>query len=194
MKLAIVIVHNKDDQKNFDQIEFIKSLIVKVTDVNNEYDDDGQIIGTYDTYHYEIKDSDIYSQVSIYQIFPFGVTPPSNKNDISSHNVYYGEGDEDKVGDHPLFFNWGVKRGTDYGADVVIYLEDHVTFDIESLYPDLEKLNDVSDTTEYIENSSCKIVSFKLLKEIGKINEHKPMSQSIADLKQKVKAKGWKNV
>jgi hypothetical protein len=124
IKLAIVIVHNKGDVGNIAQIETLKPLITQITDVNTQYDVNGKAIGTYNIYHYEVAGLSIPHELKLYQVVPYGVKEPSNFYDIDSHNVLYRKGDEDKTGDHPQFFNWGVKRGTDYGADYVIYLPD----------------------------------------------------------------------
>lgn len=192
MNIALVIVHNQGDQGNFDQIEALKNLITRVTDHHEELNEEGALM-EYDTYHYEINNLGVEQTLRCYQIFPYGVTPPSNKDDIDSHKVYYGAGDEDKTGDHPRFFNWGLKRATDYGADLVIHLEDHRKLDFKKLLSKLQKVADKNDTTEFVEDQSCKISSLKLLKQVGQLDERGSKNQSIADLKQRVLDKGMKN-
>src|SRR3990172_3452523 len=128
MKLAIVIVHNKTNSENQAQISSILPLVVKNSQLITEdiYDSNGNVIGQQinESYYYIIKGLTIPHEVRFYQVVPYGVNHPLNFNELDSHNVIYGEGDEDKTGNHPRFFNWGLKRGTDYGADVVIYLID----------------------------------------------------------------------
>lgn len=128
MNLAIVLVHNKGDQGNFDQIETLKPLITKITEQN--VDEEGN---SFETYHYELQGISQPHELRLYQIIPFGVKEPTNFNDIDSHNVIYRKGDEDKVGDHPRFYNWGLKRSTDYGADYTYIIQDVSQFDPVSI-------------------------------------------------------------
>lgn len=191
MKIALIFVHNREDIENVNQIDAIKNLVVEVVDgpfVNTETGD------TWTTIHHEIKEVGVPHEVKIYQVVPFGVTPPTNRYEINSGGiVQYGKGDEDKRDNHPRFFNWGLKRGTDYGAEIVIYVEDYKKLDFKKLLPKLQKLEDVTDTTEFVDDLSCKITTLKLLKEIGQLDETKTKTQAISDLKQKVLDKGWKN-
>jgi len=141
MKIAIVLTHNKSDAENIAQIEFLKPLIEKQIETHNFLDDEGNPTEeTYETYYYTIKNLVGY-EVKFYQILPYGVKEPPNFNDIDSHNVIYRKGDEDKVGNHPRFFNWGLKRATDYGADIVIHLDDYTNFNISQLSTDLLSLS-----------------------------------------------------
>lgn len=178
MNLAIVLTHNLGDQGNFDQIETLKPLITKITDQN--VDSDGN---PFETYHYELTGISQLHELRLYQIVPFGVTEPSNFNDIDSHNVIYRKGDEDKTGDHPRFFNWGLKRATDYGADVVIHLDDPTTFSVKDIDSQLPQLADKKTKTEFAELPSGKMSTLKLLKEVGQLDEAKPISEAVDDLK-----------
>ena len=129
MNLAIILVHNKSTSENIAQIDTIKSLLTEITDGPFINEETGE---TWTTIHHEIIGLGFPHQVKVYQVIPFGVTPPSNIYDINSGGlVQYGKGDEDKVGKHPRFFNWGLKRGTDYGADIVIYLDNYKKFSLE---------------------------------------------------------------
>jgi len=193
MKLAIILTHNKTDAENIAQIEFLKPLIVKQTVFNDLYNDQGKVIGQFETYYYTIKGLPTDYEVKFYQLLPYGVKEPPNFNDIDSHNVLYRKGDEDKTGDHPRFFNWGLKRGTDYGADIVIHLEDYSKFSIADLPFYLTSLIDPTDKTEFVETNSMKISTLKLLKEIGQLDETKSISQSIVDFKAKIIEKGLIN-
>lgn len=126
MNLAIVLTHNKPD--NSKQIEDLASLIEdnRTPEVDKEgnptgrMDKNGEIITRHT--HYNLKGLPEH-EVKFYQIVPFGVERPANMNLIDSHNVIYGKGDEDKVRNHKRFFNWGLKRATDYGADLVLHLD-----------------------------------------------------------------------
>lgn len=190
LKLAITLTHNKSDQANIDQIEALKPLIKRITDTHTEYDSDGNAVGTFDTYHYELKGLGLPHELRCYQIVPYGVTPPPNFYDIDSHNVLYRAGDEDKTGDHPRFFNWGLKRATDYGAEAVIHLENVGKFNIHDLPFKLTQAIDPSDKTEFIEDAASKITTLKLLKEVGQLDERKSKDEAISDFKEAVLEKG----
>lgn len=138
MNLAVVLVHNKGDLENAAQIEALKPLIEKQTEIHDELDQDGNVIGQFETYYYTLIGLPDH-QVKFYQIIPFGVTSPPNKDDIDSYKVFYGKGDEDKTGDHPRFYNWGLKRAAGYGADVVLHLDDHTKFDLDDLEKEIRK-------------------------------------------------------
>lgn len=178
MNLAIVLVHNKGDQGNFDQIETLKPLINKITEQN--VDDEGN---SFETYHYELQGISQPHELRLYQIIPFGVKEPSNFNDIDSYNVIYRKGDEDKTGDHPRFFNWGLKRATDYGADVVIHVDDPTTFSVKDINSQLPQLADKQNTTEFAEIPTGKMSTLKLLTEVGQLDEAKLISEAVDDLK-----------
>lgn len=181
MNIAIVLVHNKGDKANSQQIETLKPLITKITDTHNEFDDKGNIIGTSETYHYELIGLSIPHEAKFYQIVPFGVDPPANFDDIDSHNVLYRNGDEDKTGDHPRFFNWGLKRGTDYGADIVIQITDPTSFDPKTISTKLTTLEDKTNNTELIADPEGRYGTLKLLTDIGQLDESKSVAVALTD-------------
>ena len=185
MNLAIIITHNKTDADNIAQIETLKPLIEKQTILNDEFDEQGNVVGQFETYYYTIKGL-IGHEAKFYQIIPFGVTPPPNLYDIDSHKVFYGDGDEDKTDDHPRFFNWGLKRGTDNGAEIVVHIEDITKFSVEDLAIQVNTLIDPTDKTEYTEDLSVKVASLTLLKEVGQLDETKTKQEAIEELKGKL--------
>lgn len=190
MKISITLVHNKTDSENTAQIEALKPLLKTIEDGPFTNPDTGE---TWTTFHQEFIGLNTPHEVRVYQVVPFGVTPPVNRGEIQSGGiVYYGEGDEDKTGNHPRFFNWGLKRGTDNGADVSIYLEDVSKFDLKKLEKKLTKLMDRNDTTEYAEDTYGKMGTVKLLKEVGQLKEDRNLSQAVAEFKQRVTQKGLK--
>lgn len=193
MRIAIIITHNKTDAENEAQIEALKPLIEIQEEVFDEYDSEGNVIGQFTKNYYTIKGLTLEHRASFFQIVPFGVTKPTNINEIDSHKVFYMAGDEDKTGDHPRFFNWGLKRGTDYGADVVIHIDDASKFDPTKIAIKLSKVADEKDKIEYAEDTYGKISSLKLLKEVGQLKEDQTLSYAITDLKSRVVEKGYKN-
>lgn len=199
MKIAITLVHNKTDSENVAQIEAAKLLVdeVKVPAFTN--DESGTSVPIVDPESgiqkqiligYKIKNLAIDHMVKFFQVFPYGVTPPANYNDIDSHKVFYGKGDEDKTNDHPRFFNWGLKRGTDNGADISVYLSDPAALTSTKVRT---ALNGLKNDTEFIEEAWGKIGTLKLLREVGQLKEDRSLTQAITDLKTRVVEKGLKN-
>ena len=199
MKIAVIVVHNKTDSENFNQIEVIKPFLEEATELLFENNDDGtktpildEVTGLQRTRFlgYKVKGLNIDHVVNFYQIIPFGVTPPSNLHDIDSHKVYYGVGDEDKTGNHPRFFNWGLKRGTDYGADIAIYLDNILQFNATRAR---QALNKFTNDTEFVEATFGKLGSVRLLREVGQLKEDRSLTEAFTDLKTRVVQKGLKN-
>lgn len=134
MKISITLVHNRSDQENIDQINVLKPLLNTVEDIHDEFNENGEVIGQFSTFHQEFIGLDIPHEVKVYQVIPFGVIPPPNRYDINSGGIVeYGKGDEDKVGQHPRFFNWGAKRGIDQGAEISLYLDDVSKLNVNAL-------------------------------------------------------------
>lgn len=193
MNIAITLVHNKTAAENEAQIEALKPLIEIQEETFDEYDSEGNVIGQFTKNYYTIKGLTLEHRALFFQVVPFGVTEPTNLYDIDSHKVIYGVGDEDKIGDHPRFFNWGLKRGTDYGADVVIHIDDASKFDPTKISIKLDKVLDEKDKTEYAEDTYGKISSLRLLKEVGQLKEDQTLLDAITDLKARVVEGGYKN-
>lgn len=216
MNIAICLVHNKSNKANKAQLDALIPLIEKhteshdeevqdrtVTEVEEKYLDEfgaeqtrmvtQEVLGepytaTFETYYYTLKGLPDY-EVKFFQIIPFGVTPPPNIDAIDSHKVWYGEGDSDKQGDHPRFFNWALKRGTDLGAEVVLYMEDIKKLSIDDLATELNTLVDPNVKTEFIENQSAKLSTVKLLHDEGQLREDKSLSEELVDYKEKISEK-----
>lgn len=193
MTIAVVLVHNKTDAENIAQIDALKALIEVNEEMFDEYDSEGNVIGQFTKTYYTLQGLSLDHRAIFLQIIPYGVTEPPNLYDIDSAKVFYRLGDEDKTGKHPRFFNWGLKRGTDYGADICIYLDDYKKFDVSKLLPKIEKLSDKIDTTEFVDDTSCKVATLKMLKDVGQLKEDQTLSNAITDLKARVVEKGYKN-
>jgi len=186
INLAIVLVHNKGTVENRAQIDLLKSLIERQTIINSDFDENGLEIGTFESYYYTLIG--LPNRVIFLQVFPFGVTPPSNKNVIDSYGVFYGIGDESKT--EPRFFNWGLKRATDYGADVVLQIDDMSKFDTTDLLDKLNTLTSPDNLMEFIETAYGKIMTVKLLRIVGQLREDRNLSVALTDYKQRMTARG----
>lgn len=197
MKITITLIHNKSDKENQAQVEFFKDLIQEIIEDRGQDEDGNPITETYSVF----KDLDIPHTVEFYQITPFqpdnkskpynAVLTP-NMHDLPGPNVQYGKGDEDKVGDHPRFFNWGLKRGTDYGGDISIYVPDVNDFNLDDLKYQVNSLIDPEDKHEFAESGSIKLATVKSLIEVGQLDETKPLDEAFTNLKERVIVKGMR--
>ena len=134
--IAITLIHNRPE--NSSQIAALKAMLTEIREP--VLDARGRPFtnpdGSPQTTHvrYELRGE----TVRVYQIIPF---QPENKSDpyeavrpegfddLVSYNVMYGKGDEDKIGDHPRFYNWALKRAGDHGSRVVVMLDDYTKID-----------------------------------------------------------------
>lgn len=192
MKIAVTLVHNKPD--NEAQIDAVLSLVKRVTDTvtQDQVDEEGNVTGqeSFDIYHYEFTDLTIPHEVRFYHVVPFGVPRPANLDQLDGHKVLYGPEDQDKT--ETRFFNWGLKRGTDHGADISLYLEDVSKLKPKDLAKTLGKLTDKADKTEFSEETCGKFATVKLLREVGQLDESKGKVQAISEYKQKIVEGGLK--
>jgi hypothetical protein len=199
MKIALTLIHNKTPQENEAQIELLKNYITPVGETI--FDEESQQ-NKFIFHYYTVNGLNVPHELYIYQIVPFQpentsdpyiATLPSNFYSIYAHNVQYGRNDQDKIGTHPRFFNWGLKRGVDYGADISIYMDNLQGINVNRLKNKVQILFDEANTTEFIEETFGKLGSKKLLKEVGQLREDLTFTQAITDLKTRVTQKGYKN-
>lgn len=160
LKLAVTLLHDKSDSENEAQIDTILGLVERITDTHTN-PDTGE---SFDTYHYEIKGLGIPHEVRFYHIVPFGKNRPSNMDQLDGHKVIYGP--EFQMGEK-TFFNWGLKRGTDHGAEVSIYVEDLSKVDFKALLPQLQDVASKQTTTEFLQRTGCKIANVEYMKKGG---------------------------
>lgn len=181
MTIALVLVHNKGDQGNASQIETALSLLERKTETISV---EGSF---YDVSYYEFKLFPGH-KVLPFHIVPYGVTRPANLDTLDGYKVLYGAGDEDKTGDHPRFFNWGLKRGTDHGADLAVQLQDVSKVNLRTLKAKLEELADADSTLEFIEEVGLKAGTKRLLKTVGQLDEN--LANPFEALKKKITDRG----
>ena len=192
MKIALVLTHNKTKSENTDQITALKGLLTAVLipavdSDGNPYLDETSGEQKQLFVYYQLKDLPVEHQIYLYQIVPAGTEVPANFNDFNSHNVVYGQlNDSDKVEDHPRFFNWGLKRATDYAADVVLQIEDIVKIDLADLDKQIAVLIDSGNSTEFVETGYGRLSTPKLLKEVGQLKEELSFTEAITDYKQRI--------
>lgn len=201
MKLAITLVHSKTPEENEAQAQALLSLVERIEQTHPELDplsgepildELGQPL-TYVTFYYRLKDLDLEHAIHVYQVVPFGVARPPSSNlvqAIPGRLVEYGQGDEDKTGEHPRFFNWGIKRGTDDGADVSLYLTTPAGLNLQRLKGHLTAIERRPDNVDFIEDSFGKIGTLRLLKRIGQLKEDRSFSEAITDYKSRISGGG----
>lgn len=187
--LAVGLIHNKTGNGNRNQINTLVPLIVRHIETGIDPDtqegDTGRI-------WYTLSDLNTEHEVKFFQVIPFGVNPPNNLYSLDSWKVFYGQGDEDKVGEHSRFFNWLVKRGTDHGADVVLYVRFPNLFGAVDLDTTLSRL---TTRRVFIERAWGKAFSVILLRRLREnrqetLREDLPFDDALLDLRARIIALG----
>lgn len=168
MNLSIVIVHNKSKIINSSQIDYLNSILKINTEKHILYDDNEKEVGSYNTYYYTI-DSIADSKVYVYQIIPYGIIPPENLYLIDSYKVFYGKGDEDKTGDSSRFFNWGIKKSLENGADLILFVKNIKKITME---------NFLSFSDEFLEKPEGIYIHKNFIKRYEYLDEKKDLSIS----------------
>jgi len=177
MELGFTLTHNLGTLGNAAQITRMLTLITPVVEL---IDGEDTVLPVYDL-------TGTLHRVRFYQVVPFGVTPPENLDSLNSHKVFYKARDEDKVGTHPRFYNWGLKRGTDYGAQAVVYVTDATTFNIIDLELHLSTLR---NSMVFREPSWGKITALRLLHDVGQLDERLTFDNALVDLRERIDRAG----
>ena len=191
LHLALSLIHNKNAATNRNQISTLvavtTTVFVPLLDDNGQpvLNELGEPIGET---HYTITGLAIEHVVRFYQIMPFGVSRPNNFNSLNSHNVYYGE--SDKIGTHPRFYNWSIKRPLDQGADIVAIVTDHTQFSVAGLQLQINRL--VNRRLLVIPLWGVAINTI-LFREVGQFREDLSFLESLADLRARIAARGWES-
>jgi hypothetical protein len=191
MKISITLVHNKTDEENITQIEALASFLTMVQDFHDQYDEEGNIVGQYSTYHQELTGLDIPHEIRVYQVIPFGVTPPPNRYSINTGGIVeFGQGDNDKIDNHPRFFNWGLKRGIDQGADISVFLIDPSQLTANKIK---QGINALKNDVELIDLPWVKLITKRALRVIGQLKEDGSLNEELIEYKDRMIRGGLKN-
>ena len=183
IQLALGLVHNRGNLANRQQIANLLPIVISHFEQTGT-GSDGEPIGSW---WYSLQNLTLEHRVKFYQVIPFSVNPPNNLYDLDSYKVFYGAGDEDKTGEHCRFFNWLLKRGTDYGAEVVLYLRSPALFGAIDLDT---RLRAMEADRVFLEPLWGKIGALRLLREVGQLRENRVFDLAVDDLKVRITARG----
>jgi len=183
LNLALGLVHNRGNLGNRQQIINLLPLVIPHFE-QTDTDPGGEPVGFW---WYSLLNLTLEHQVRFYQVIPFGVNPPNNLYDLNSRKVFYYAPDDDKVDEHPRFLNWLLKKGTDEGADVAIYLRAPALFSAVDLDT---RLRAMEADRVLLEPLWGKIMAVRLLREVGQLREDQAFDLSVDDLKARITAKG----
>lgn len=189
LKIAITIIHNKPGQQNNAQIAQVLNFITLNEEVKQtpDIDENGNpIIRDIIEYTYTAPIlGDIPHEVRFFQIVPYGGSKPNDWSLLMKAGgcggVLYGEGDNDKVGNHPRFFNWGFKRAVDYGADISIYLDDLKKLKLQDLPFIINSLEDPTDPLDFYDLDIVAVHKRQLRK--GQLDETKGIDEAFVEYK-----------
>jgi hypothetical protein len=199
--ISLGLIHNKSGNGNRRQIEDL--LAVGITrhhaDANriefNPSTQAGDIV--YDWYTFD--GLAVEHEVSFFQVIPFGVNEPNNLYTLNSRKVFYGNGDNDKVGTHPRFHNWGLKRAFDHGANVAGIITDVGQFTIAGLQFQLNRLVDRRILVFPLWGmlASSRLFEIVTTRQPGQLigetflREDLPLSSAVDDLRARIIARGF---
>ena len=122
---------------------------------------------------------------------------PSNLYLLNSHKVFYCPSIDLRTdgrlftNNHPRFFNWGLKRSTDYGAHATMFIKNYQTFDTTDLEFYLNELEDPDSKIEFVEKPSYNLASLRSLKEVGQLDESIPLPQAFSGYKNRIIQRGY---
>lgn len=193
-RLGLGLIHNRGNLGNRSQIQSLLALVVQHF-VQFTDPDTGALLVNSDSGEprgyewYSLAGVTTEHEVRFYQVVPFGVNPPNNLYDLDSHKVFYAARDEDKVAEHPRFFNWLLKRGTDFGADAAIYVRFPLLFSSIDLDLRLQRIIQNPDRV-LLEPTWGKVGTVRLLREVGQVREDLDFDSGLTDLRARIAARG----
>jgi len=188
--LALGLIHNKSNLGNRQQINTLTAVVERhVLDLaGQEFDPSVQDNVDISRVYYTIAGLSVPHEASFFQAIPTGVNPPNNLYNLDSYKVFYSPNDNaDKVGQHPRFWNWALKRGFDYGADISCVITDHTLFTVAGLQLQIGRLVDRRVLVVPLWGLAA---SARLLREVGQLREDLGFSGSLDDLRARIIARG----
>jgi len=190
VNLAIGLIHNKTNLANRQQINTLTALVERhVLDLaGQEFDPAVQDGVAISRVYYTIAGLSVPHEAIFFQVVPTGVNPPNNLYNLDSYKVFYSPNDNaDKTGSHPRFWNWTLKRGFDYGADICAIVTDHLQFTVAGLQLQIGRLIDRRVLVVPLWGLAA---SARLFGEVGQLREDLGFSGALDDLRARIIARG----
>src|SRR3990167_2044087 len=195
MNLAIGLIHNKNPATNRNQITALTALVERhvLNLAGQEFDPSIQDEVEISRVYYTIAGLSTPHEVIFLQAIPTGINPPNNLYNLDSHKVFYSPTDNaDKVGQHPRFWNWTLKRGFDYGADISCVITDHLMFTVAGLQLQIGRLADRRVLVVPLWGVAC---SARLMRDVVEprqaiLREDLGFSGALDDLRARIVARG----
>src|SRR3972149_6402119 len=120
LRVALVLIHDKGVIRNATEIAFVQNRTA-VRYLDTGLPDPENPTETIKYAYRVIPALARPHELVCFQAVPQGVNIPANIETIEpSFKVYYGP---DQPSQQRRFFNWGLKRATDYGAEAVAFLD-----------------------------------------------------------------------
>ena len=190
MNLAIGLIHNKNPATNRNQITALTALVERhvLNLAGQEFDPTTQDDVGISRVYYTIAGLSVPHEAIFFQVVPTGVNPPNNLYNLDSYKVFYSPNDNaDKTGSHPRFWNWTLKRGFDYGADISCVITDHLMFTVAGLQLQIGRL---ADRRVLVVPLWGLAASARLFREVGQLREDLGFSGALDDLRARIIARG----
>jgi hypothetical protein len=181
MVIAFVLVHDGTNLSNRQQIQALSTLIETHADnLGNDPDTGEPVIDRY----YTILGVTPSHRAIFLQVIPQGVQVPNNLRLIDSYNVYYGA---DQPSHNRRFFNWGIKRAIELGADAVALIQNVsllTAVDIDLTLANLRNQRIWEDRTW------GRMITKRLFA-IGRLREDLTIAEAITNMKARLVAAGY---
>ena len=190
MNLAIGLIHNKNPATNRNQITALTALVERhvLNLAGQEFDPTTQDDVGISRVYYTIAGLSVPHEAIFFQAIPTGINPPNNLYNLDSYKVFYSPNDNaDKVGQHPRFWNWTLKRGFDYGADISCVITDHLMFTVAGLQLQIGRL---ADRRVLVVPLWGLAAAARLFREVGQLREDLGFSGALDDLRARIIARG----
>jgi len=190
MNLAIGLIHNKNPATNRNQITALTALVERhvLNLAGQEFDPTTQDDVGISRVYYTIAGLSVPHEAIFFQAIPTGINPPNNLYNLDSYKVFYSPNDNaDKTGSHPRFWNWTLKRGFDYGADISCVITDHTLFTVAGLQLQIGRL---ADRRVLVVPLWGLAAAARLFREVGQLREDLGFSGALDDLRARIVARG----
>ena len=182
VSLAIVLTHNKGNTGNAAQITFVqnRTQVLLFDTGQSDPENPGETIKI----SYRVISALARPhELLCLQIVPQGVLVPLAIDSLEPCiKVYYGP---DQPSHTRRYFNWGLKRATDYGSEIVAFLEGTSTFTVD----------DLSGAFDLREPTWGRVLTKRVQERLGVdrkavLREDLTFNQALTDLRQRIDAEG----
>lgn len=184
MNISIVIIHDKTDTVNEQQISDLLDNMTYHVDETQNTSSKGEALTKVEKY-YTADDVTESHKIRIVQLLPDGKTQPTSFDTIDSQKVQFGE----SVAEVKMY-NEGLVKSTIRESDAALILTDIDEIDFTDLVTKGLTLGNKNTKKQLSEPAYGKMFSRYAIEAIGFLDDTKTLSNAIADYKTKLTNRG----